>query len=208
MKGKILCPAGCQNPVGRITKAKEILKNPRSAGRQRPFKCIFSGKKKGRAQRAGSPVPFALYTEKPEQGQSAAYLEQVSTTVPKSAILRFCPSRETCWGVPSPNPALRLAPYGISQSEFLRQAIRRATFLPYMDRPADTKAGCKHRCTDAAMRYFKYIDTDRRIVDISCRPERTGAGTVRHYHGTAESCRGRDRGIKAYLSNGMGAALQ
>ena len=28
-------------------------------------------------------------------------------------------------------------------------------FLPYMDRPADTKDGCKHRCTDAAMRYFK-----------------------------------------------------
>ena len=28
-------------------------------------------------------------------------------------------------------------------------------FLPYMERPADTKAGCKHRCTDAAMRYFK-----------------------------------------------------
>lgn len=27
--------------------------------------------------------------------------------------------------------------------------------LPYMDRPADTKAGCKHRCTDAAMEYFK-----------------------------------------------------
>ena len=27
--------------------------------------------------------------------------------------------------------------------------------LPYMDRPADTKAGCKHRCTDAAMGYFK-----------------------------------------------------
>ena len=24
-----------------------------------------------------------------------------------------------------------------------------------MDRPADTKAGCKHRCTDAAMEYFK-----------------------------------------------------
>ena len=46
------------------------------------------------------------------------------------------------------------------------------------------------------------------LLDISCRPERTGAGTVRHYHGAAESCRGRDRGIKAYLSNGMGAALQ
>ena len=27
--------------------------------------------------------------------------------------------------------------------------------LPYMDRPADMKAGCKHRCTDAAMKYFK-----------------------------------------------------
>jgi hypothetical protein len=33
--------------------------------------------------------------------------EQVSTTVPKSASLRFCPLRETCWGVPSPNPACR-----------------------------------------------------------------------------------------------------
>ena len=27
VKGKILCPAGCQNPVARITEAKEILKN-------------------------------------------------------------------------------------------------------------------------------------------------------------------------------------
>ena len=27
--------------------------------------------------------------------------------------------------------------------------------LPYMDRPAATKAGCKHRCTDTAMEYFK-----------------------------------------------------
>ena len=55
---------------------------------------------------------------------------------------------------------------------------------------------------------IEHIETDRRIVDISCRPERTGAGTVRHYHGTAESCRGRDRGIEAYLSNGMGEAVQ
>ena len=37
MKGKILCPAGCQNPIARITKAKEILKNPRSAGSWRPL---------------------------------------------------------------------------------------------------------------------------------------------------------------------------
>ena len=33
--------------------------------------------------------------------------------------------------------------------------IEEVPFLPYMDRPADTRAGCKHRCTDAAMEYFK-----------------------------------------------------
>ena len=33
--------------------------------------------------------------------------------------------------------------------------IEEVPFLPYMDRPADTKAGCKHRCTNAALRYFK-----------------------------------------------------
>ena len=129
MKGKILCPAGCQNPVARITKAKEILKNPRPAGSWRPLKCIFSGKGKSRSQRAAKPRsgvilakgkknvhsgPQALscpfYVRKTRQGQSAAVTEQVSTTVPKSAILRFCPTRETCWGVPSPNPALRLVP--------------------------------------------------------------------------------------------------
>ena len=45
-------------------------------------------------------------------------------------------------------------------------------------------------------------------MDISCRPEQTGTGTVRHHHGTDENCRGRNRGIEAYPSNGMGAALQ
>ena len=55
MKGKILCPAGCQNPVARITKAKEILKNPRPAGSWRPLKCIFSGKGKSRSQREAKP---------------------------------------------------------------------------------------------------------------------------------------------------------
>ena len=33
--------------------------------------------------------------------------------------------------------------------------IEEVPLLPYMDRPADTKAGCKHRCTDTAMEYFK-----------------------------------------------------
>ena len=55
---------------------------------------------------------------------------------------------------------------------------------------------------------IEYIDTDRGIVDISCRPERTGTGTVRHHHGADENCRGRNRGIEAYPPNGMGAALQ
>ena len=36
--------------------------------------------------------------------------EQDSTTVPKSAYLRFCPFGKSCWGVPSPNPAMRLVP--------------------------------------------------------------------------------------------------
>ena len=33
--------------------------------------------------------------------------------------------------------------------------IEAVPLLPYMDRPADTKCGMKHRCTDAAMEYFK-----------------------------------------------------
>ena len=33
--------------------------------------------------------------------------------------------------------------------------IEAVSLLPYMDRPADTKCGMKHRCTDAAMEYFK-----------------------------------------------------
>ncbi len=33
--------------------------------------------------------------------------------------------------------------------------IEEVPMLPYMDRPADTREGCKHRCTDAAMEYFK-----------------------------------------------------
>ena len=33
--------------------------------------------------------------------------------------------------------------------------IEEVPLLPYMERPADTREGCKHRCTDAAMEYFK-----------------------------------------------------
>ena len=106
MKGKIFCPAGCQNPVGRITKAKEILKNLRPAGSKAPLRSNI-GERKKRPPTAGrkSCSVRSMYG-KTRQGQSAAVTEQVSTTVPKSAILRFCPSWETCWGVPSPNPAM------------------------------------------------------------------------------------------------------
>ena len=129
MKGKILCPAGCQNPVARITKAKEILKNPRPAGSWRPLKCIFSGKGKSRSQRAakprsgvilteekdstqraGSPALFVLCTEKPDRGSlrqlQSKFLPRCQNPQFCGFALRFCPSRETCWGVPSPNPAM------------------------------------------------------------------------------------------------------
>ena len=33
--------------------------------------------------------------------------------------------------------------------------IEEVPFLPYMGRPANTKAGCRHRCTHAVMRYFR-----------------------------------------------------
>lgn len=33
--------------------------------------------------------------------------------------------------------------------------IEDVPLLPYMDRPADTRAGCKHRCTKTAMNFFR-----------------------------------------------------
>ena len=33
--------------------------------------------------------------------------------------------------------------------------IEEVPLPPYMDRPADTRAGCKRRCTDAAMEHFR-----------------------------------------------------
>ena len=128
---------------------------------------------------ASEDNPAALYkkswlrfSEKVAVGseqQSGSFLEQDSTEVPKFALRLFLPLRESCWGVPSPNPAMRpvgrerrsqtmrkkyntphrrhvvktrmtdeeyadftgrLAAYEISQSEFIRQAIRKATIRP------------------------------------------------------------------------------
>ena len=91
MKGKILCPAGCQNPATRITEAKEILKNPRPAGSWRPLKCIFSGKEKRPPIASRKPCPVRSMYGKNRQGQSAAVTEQDSTAVPKFAFRSFCP---------------------------------------------------------------------------------------------------------------------
>ena len=91
MKGKILCPAGCQNPATRITEAKEILKNPRPAGSWRPLKCIFSEKGKRPSTAGRKPRPVRSMYAKTRQGQSAAVLEQDSTAVPNFAYRSFCP---------------------------------------------------------------------------------------------------------------------
>ena len=91
MKGKILCPAGCQNRRSRITKAKEILKNLLSAGSWRPLKCIFSEKGKRPSTAGRKPRPVRSMYAKTRQGQSAAVLEQDSTAVPNFAYRSFCP---------------------------------------------------------------------------------------------------------------------
>ena len=110
MKGKILCPAGCQNPVSRITKAKENLKNLRPAGSWRPFKCIFGERQKTAHSGLQAP-PRSLYVRKnPDRGSLRLTESKFLPRCQNPQFCGFCPSRETCWGVPSPNPALRLAP--------------------------------------------------------------------------------------------------
>ena len=95
MKRKILCPAGCQNPVARITKAKEILKNPRPAGSWRPLKCIFSGKGKSRSQRAAKPCSGVILTEEKDSTQRAVspVLSVLCTEKPDRGSLRQLQSK-------------------------------------------------------------------------------------------------------------------
>ena len=87
-----------------------------TAGRKGILICLVSEK------RAETAVAIALLVkpEKPKRpaeivvladaAGSVTFLEQDSTTVPKFAYPLILPLRESCWGVPSPNPALRLAP--------------------------------------------------------------------------------------------------
>ena len=128
MKGKILCPAGCQNRRSRITKAKEILKNLLSAGSWRPLKCIFSEKGKRPSTAGRKPRPVRSMYAKTRQGQSAAVLEQVSTTVPKSAILRFLSLAGNLLGSAFPKPCyggLRRKNISVRQAVFLRELSRK-----------------------------------------------------------------------------------
>ena len=50
--------------------------------------------------------------------QSGSFLEQDSTEVPKFTFCSFLPLRESCWGVTSPNPAMRLVLLKIPQYFF------------------------------------------------------------------------------------------
>ena len=72
-KEKNFCPAGCQNSLSRITEAKKILRNLRSAGSWRPLKCIFSGKGKRPPHSGPEALSCPFYVRKNRQGQSAAY---------------------------------------------------------------------------------------------------------------------------------------
>ena len=95
MKGKILCPAGCQNPCSRITKAKEILKNPCPVGSWRPLKCIFSGKGKSRSQQAAKPCSGVILTEEKDSTQRAVspVLSVLCTKKPDRGSLRLTKSK-------------------------------------------------------------------------------------------------------------------
>ncbi len=110
-----------------------------------------------------------VYPQTRAAEESGSFLEQVSTTVPKSAILRFCPLCKACWEgllqtllmrpdgrerrstleekiqhAPHRSHVVktrmteeeyadfteRLKNYDMSQAEFIRQAITRATIRP------------------------------------------------------------------------------
>ena len=118
MKGKILCPAGCQNPATRITEAKEILKNLLSAGSWRPLKCIFSGKEKRPPIASRKPCPVRSMYGKNRQGQSAAVTEQDSTAVPNFAVCSFCPCGNLVGECLPQTLLMRLAPLENPQKSF------------------------------------------------------------------------------------------
>ncbi len=72
---------------------------------QRPYRCCISRREKVFKNRLFPIPPSVLIVKETEEGKCAEVTEQDSTTVPKFAVRSFFPPRESCWGVPSPNPA-------------------------------------------------------------------------------------------------------
>ena len=92
MKGKILCPAGCQNPVGRITKAKENLKKSPASGQTAAFQMYLWRKKKKAAHSGPEPPSRSLYVWKsPDRG---------SLRLTKSKFLPRCQNPQFCGFAP------------------------------------------------------------------------------------------------------------
>ena len=85
--------------------AKKFFRPSREiAGRKPLLRCLVSEK------RAEPAAAIALLVKRTGAGERRSFSEQDSTTVPKFAYPLILPLRESCWGVPSPNPALRPAP--------------------------------------------------------------------------------------------------
>ena len=128
MKGKILCPAGCQNPVARITKAKEILENPRPAGSWRPSKCIFSGKEKRPSTAGCKPRPVRSMYGKARTGAVYGLLRASfyhGAKIRNSAVL---PLAGNLLGSAFPKPCyggLRRKNISVRQAVFLRELSRK-----------------------------------------------------------------------------------
>ena len=127
MKGKILCPAGCQNPVSRITQAKEILKNPSPAGSWRPLKCIFSGKEKA-AHSGSEALSCPFYVRKNQTGAvCGSYRASFyhGAKIRNSAVL---PLAGNLLGSAFPKPCyggLRRKNISVRQAIFLRELPRK-----------------------------------------------------------------------------------
>ena len=127
MKGKILCPAGCQNPVSRITQAKEILKNPSPTGSWRPLKCIFSGKEKA-AHSGSEALSCPFYVRKNQTGAvCGSYRASFyhGAKIRNSAVL---PLAGNLLGSAFPKPCyggLRRKKISVRQAVFLRELPRK-----------------------------------------------------------------------------------
>ena len=128
MKGKILCPAGCQNPATRITEAKEILKNPRPAGSWRPLKCIFSGKENKTAHSGPQVLLYPFYVRKNQTGAVCGSLRASfyhGAKIRNSAVL---PLAGNLLGSAFPKPCyggLRRKNISVRQAIFLRELPRK-----------------------------------------------------------------------------------